>query len=177
VKGLQVEVEGLIKSISSDFLNVQHIKETAPKSIDLMLSHSYTTIQPMSNNTWLPLNQVYIGIAATAIACAHPVLRVIQDVHRLQQPRPQALPSFWGKTLVGAGHVTGYNSHYVQQFRNDCKNFLIGSVIQIQKRFDSDTGLSRMVECILLLDQWFYHRKPVIESRHHYLILWGTFNI
>ena len=30
----KVEIEGLIKSISSDFLNVQYIKETAPKSID-----------------------------------------------------------------------------------------------------------------------------------------------
>ena len=36
----------------------------------------------------------------------------------------------------------------VQQFRNDCKNFLIESVIQIQKRFDPDSELLGMVECI-----------------------------
>jgi hypothetical protein len=29
----------------------------------------------------------------------------------------------------------------VQQFRNDCKNFLMESIVQIQTRFDSDSEL------------------------------------
>lgn len=84
---LQVEIEGHIKLISSDFSNVQYIKETAPKSIDL------TNVQHH-----VPLNHVYIGVAATA-------------------------------TMIEIDY--GARQEDVQHFRNDCKNFLIESVIQI----------------------------------------------
>jgi hypothetical protein len=42
----------------------------------------------------------------------------------------------------------GTRNEDVQQFRNDCKNFLIESVVQIQKRFDSDSEVLGVVECI-----------------------------
>ena len=92
MNNLKVEIEGLIRSISSDFLNVQYIKETAPKSI-----------HPTNVQHHVALNHVYIGVAATA-------------------------------TMTEIGYEARQED--VQQFRNDCKNFLIESVIQIQKRFD-----------------------------------------
>lgn len=49
------EIEGLIKSIASDFLDVQYIKTTAAKSID-----------PTTDKHHVPLNQVYLGLAASA---------------------------------------------------------------------------------------------------------------
>lgn len=101
---LKGEIEGLIKSISSDFLNVQYIKKTAPKSID-----------PTNIQNHVPLNQVYIGLAATT------------TMHEIE---------------------AGARQEDIQQFRNDCKNFLIESVVQIQNRFDSDSQLLGMVECI-----------------------------
>ena len=101
----KVEIEGLIKSISSDFLNVQYIKETAPKSID-----------PTNVQHHLLLNHVYIRLTTTA-------------------------------TMTEMD--CGAKQEDVQQFRNDCKNFFIESVIQIQKRLDPDSELLGMVECIL----------------------------
>ncbi len=48
------EVEGLIKSIASDFMAVSYVKETNPKDID-----------PSKVNHHLPFNQMYVGVAAT----------------------------------------------------------------------------------------------------------------
>ena len=52
---LKDEVEGLLKSIASDFMVVQYVKETNPKDID-----------PTNVLHHVPQNQTYIGVAATA---------------------------------------------------------------------------------------------------------------
>ena len=101
---LKGEIEGLVKLISSDFLNVQYVKGSAAKSID-----------PTNIQHHVPLRQVYIGIAATA------------TMHEIE---------------------AGAAQEDIEQFRNDCKNFLVESVVQIQNRFDSDCKLLSMVECI-----------------------------
>ena len=51
---LKGEIEGL-KSIASDFLNIQYVKTTAAKSID-----------PTNDEHHVPLKQVYLGLAASA---------------------------------------------------------------------------------------------------------------
>ncbi|CAB3980774.1 Hypothetical predicted protein [Paramuricea clavata] len=55
LQNLKDEVEGLLKSIASDFMVVQYIKETNPKDIN-----------PTNVLHHVPQNQTYIGIAATA---------------------------------------------------------------------------------------------------------------
>ena len=101
---LKGEIEGLLKSIASDFLNIQYVKTTAAKSID-----------PTNDEHHVPLKQVYLGLAASA---------TMQEIE------------------------AGARNEDVQLFRNDCKNFLIESVVQIQNRFDSDSEVLSIVECI-----------------------------
>ena len=55
LQNLKDEVEGLLKSIASDFMVVQYVKETNPKGID-----------PTNVLHHVPQNQTYIGVAATA---------------------------------------------------------------------------------------------------------------
>jgi hypothetical protein len=116
---LKGEIEGLIKLISSDFLNIQYIKSTAPKFID-----------PTDVQHHVPLSQVYVGVAATA------------TMHEIE---------------------AGARPEDVQQFKNDCKNFLMESIIQIQTRFDSDSELL-MVELHLTTESQC--SKPIITISH-----------
>ena len=101
---LKGEIEGLLKSIASDFLDIQYVKATATKSIN-----------PTDDKLHVPLKQVYLGLAASA------TMQEIEVEARKEE---------------------------VQQFKNDCKNFLIESVVQIQNRFDSDSEVLSIVECI-----------------------------
>jgi hypothetical protein len=52
---LREEVEGLIKSIASDFMSIAYVKQAKPKEID-----------PTRAGHHIPLHQVYVGVAATA---------------------------------------------------------------------------------------------------------------
>ena len=101
---LKGEIEGLIKSIASDFLDVQYVKTTAAKSID-----------PTNDEHQVLPNQIYLGLAASG---------TMQEIE------------------------AGARNEDAQQFRNDCKNFLIECVVQIQNRFDSDCEVLSIVESI-----------------------------
>ena len=52
---LREEVEGLIKSIASDFMSIAYVKQVKPKEIN-----------PTRAGHHIPLHQVYVGVAATA---------------------------------------------------------------------------------------------------------------
>ena len=67
----------------------------------------------------VPLKQVYIGMAATA------------TLHEMEAAGAGTLPQEFEK------------------FRTDCRNFLIESIEQIQKRFDLDAEILTIVQCIL----------------------------
>lgn len=55
LQSLKPEVEGLIRSIASDFMTMDHVKDTKPKEI-----------VPKCSSFHVPLEKVYIGMAATA---------------------------------------------------------------------------------------------------------------
>lgn len=103
---LKDEVEGLIRSISSDFMKILYIKSTSPKNID-----------PTNADFHLPLKEVYVGLAATA------------TLHEIEE-----------RTTEDHTDVINY--------RINCRNFLIESIQQIQQRFDLDSDVHDVVQCI-----------------------------
>ena len=107
LQSLKDEVEGLIKSISSDFMDVRHVKNTNPKEID-----------PKNATFYLPLNELYIGVAATA---------TVNEI----------------KEEMSEDNVDLHN------FLVNCRNFLIESIEQIQRRFDLDAEIHDVVQCTL----------------------------
>ena len=68
LQNLKEEVEGLIQSISSDFMEVPYVKATNPKDID-----------PSNVGFQLPLDKTYVGLAATATL--HEIKEVTGEDH------------------------------------------------------------------------------------------------
>ena len=101
---LKPQVEMLLRSIASDFMKRDYVKATNPK------------ISPRCEEFHVPLENVYLGMAATA------TLREI------------------------AG---GAKEEDVSAFRSHCRNFLVESIDQIQKRFDLDAEIHDIVQCTL----------------------------
>ena len=74
LQNLKEEVQGLIKSIASDFMAVSYVKETNPKDID-----------PTKVNHHLPLTQVYVGVAATSTIHEIEARTRKEDVEKFRQ--------------------------------------------------------------------------------------------
>ena len=102
---IKPQVEMLLRSIASDFMKRDYVKATNPKKIS-----------PRCEEFHVPLENVYLGMAATA------TLREI------------------------AG---GAKEEDVSAFRSHCRNFLVESIDQIQKRFDLDAEIHDIVQCTL----------------------------
>ena len=107
LQSLKDEVEGLVKSISSDFMEVRHVKVTNAKDIN-----------PKNVTFHLPLKDVYVGVAATA------------TLHEIKKE-------------------TSEDDVDLQNFLLNCRNFLIESIEQIQRRFDLDAEIHDVVQCTL----------------------------
>ena len=107
LQSLKNEVEELIRSISSDFMDIRHVKVTNPKDID-----------PKNVTFHVPLNEVYVGVAATA-------------------------------TLDEIKAGTSEEDTDLHNFMINCRNFLIESIEQIQRRFDLDAEIHDVVQCTL----------------------------
>lgn len=102
LQNLKDEVEGLIRSISSDFTEVRR----------------KTSIDPTNVSFHLPLNETYIGMAATA------------TLHEIKED-------------------TREDDVDLRNFLINCRNFLIKSIEQIQRRFDLDGEIHNIVQCTL----------------------------
>ena len=102
---LKPQVEMLLRSIASDFMNRDYVKATNPKKIS-----------PTCEKFHVPLENVYLGMAATA------TLREIAAEAKEED-------------------VSAFGSH--------CRNFLVESISQIQKRFDLGAEIHDIVQCTL----------------------------
>ncbi|CAB4008429.1 zinc finger MYM-type 1-like [Paramuricea clavata] len=107
LQSLKDEVEGLIKSISADFMDVRHVKATNPKDVD-----------PKNVSFHVPLHEVYLGLAATT------------TINEIQQ-------------------ATSEDDVDMHNFLENCRNFLIESIEQIQRRFDLGAEIHDVVQCTL----------------------------
>ena len=103
---LKDEVEGLIRSIASDFMKIPFVKAASPKKID-----------PTKVENQLPLKEIYLGVAATA------------TLHEIKENVPE-------------DHVD------VKNFYVNCRNFLIEIILQVQRRFDLDSEIYDVIQCI-----------------------------
>ena len=102
---IKPQVEMLLRSIASDFMNRDYVKATNPKKIS-----------PTCEEFHVPLENVYFGMAATA------TLREIAAEAKEED-------------------VSAFGSH--------CRNFLVESISQIQKRFDLGAEIHDIVQCTL----------------------------
>ncbi len=105
LQSLKDEVEGLIKSISVDFMDVRHVKATNPKDID-----------PKNVSFHVPLHEVYLGLPATT------------TINEIKQ-------------------ATSKDDVDMHNFLENCRNFLIESIEQIQRRFDLGAEIHDVVQC------------------------------
>ena len=103
---LKPQVEMLLRSIASDFMKRDYVKATNPKKIS-----------PRCEEFHVPLENVYLGMAATATL----------------------------REIAGGGA----KEEDVSAFRSHCRNFLVESIDQIQKRFDLDAEIHDIVQCTL----------------------------